>query len=68
MSPRQQQLVNAINEYRVANGCCPTQSELAVTLCVSRSRIEHMVCALERRGVVHRLPKKARTLHVLASA
>ena len=68
MSPRQEELVRAIKEYRAANGCQPTQAELAVTLGVSRTRVDHIVAALERRGVVHRFPGKARTIHVLEPA
>lgn len=68
MSPRQEELVRAIKEYRVAHGCQPTQAELAVTLGVSRTRVDHIVAALERRGVVNRFPGKARTIHVLEPA
>lgn len=68
MSPRQKELVAAISQHIHTHGYSPTQSELAVTLRVSRTRVEHIVSALERKGVIDRRPGLPRTLRVLASA
>jgi DNA-binding MarR family transcriptional regulator len=68
MSPRQKELVDAITQYRATHGVLATQTELAAKLGVSRTRITHIVSALERKGIVGRRPGSARTLHVLASA
>jgi len=68
MSPRQQELVGAISQYVARHGYQPTQAELAVTLGVSRSRVEQLVSALERKGVVYRKSGHARTLRVLTTA
>jgi len=68
MSPRQQELVQAISEYVTRHGFQPTQAELAATLKVSRSRVEQMVSALERKGIVHRKSGHARTLRVMSPA
>jgi len=68
MSPRQQELVEAINQHINTHGYSPTQSELAETLRVSRTRVEHIVSALERKGLIDRRPGLPRTLRVLASA
>lgn len=65
MTQRQQQLVEAITKFRATNRHCPTQAELAVVLRVSRTRVDHLISALERKGVVRRLPGKSRTLHVV---
>jgi SOS-response transcriptional repressor LexA len=65
MTQRQKELVEAISRYRATNRHCPTQAELADVLGVSRTRVDHLISALEKKGVVRRLPGKSRTLHVV---
>jgi len=67
MTARQQSLIDAISLFRKQHGIAPTQTELAQLLKVSRTRVEHIVSACERKGLIARLPGKQRTLHVLAS-
>jgi len=68
MTVRQQSLLAAISQFRAEHGVSPTQTELAQLLHVSRTRVEHIVSACERKGLIARLPGKQRTLRVLASA
>ena len=68
MTKRQEELVDALREFVAVNRHAPTQAELAAVLGVSRTRVEHIICALEKRGVVRRFPRQSRTLHIVQAS
>ena len=64
MSPRQQQLVVAVEELTGQRGYPPTIMELAVAMRVSRTRVGQLVAACQQKGLLVRDPRRARSLRV----
>lgn len=65
MSPRQMDLMNAIEQMTNERGHPPTLAELAKAMNVSRTRIDQLARECERKGALAWQPGKARTWKVL---
>lgn len=66
LTPRQQQCLDFIKATIAARGYPPTYDEIATSLQLhSRSGIQRLVVGLERRGIIRRIPGKARAIEVV---
>lgn len=66
LTPRQQQCLDFIKATIAARGYPPTYDEIATSLQLhSRSGIQRLVIGLERRGLLRRIPGKARAIEVI---
>lgn len=62
LTMRQVQILRLIQNYRDNNGCSPTLQEMAAELNLSKVTVFEHVEALVKKGVLHRLANKARSL------
>jgi repressor LexA len=62
LTPRQVQILRLIRDYRANHGCSPTMRELAQKLRVNKVTVFEHVEALVQKGLLHRVPNKARSL------
>ncbi|MBN2375695.1 MAG: transcriptional repressor LexA [Sedimentisphaerales bacterium] len=68
LTPRQVEILRLIGRYRSKNGCSPTLQEIARRLNLSRVTIFGHVEALVQKGLLGRLPNKARSLTLKPAA
>ncbi len=68
LTPRQLEVLTAIRDRTRSNGYSPTMQELADQLDISKVTVFEHVNALVRKGLLRRLPHKARSLEVTSSA
>lgn len=68
LTPRQMQVLRFVRDYRDRHGYSPTMQELADHFGVSKVTVFEHVVALERKGLLRRLPHKARSLVLTARA
>ncbi len=68
LTPRQVEILRLIGQYRSKNGCSPTLQEIARKLKISRVTVFGHVEALVQKGLLGRLPNKARSLTLKPSA
>lgn len=69
LSPRQQDCLTAIRSFRQEHGYPPSVRELCVLMgSRSSSTVHAHLDSLERAGVIHRDPRKARALFILQSS
>lgn len=66
---KQQKLFDFIKEYDRRHHVAPTYLEMADHMgVVSKSNINRLVVALEDRGVIRRLPNRARAIEIVRNA
>ena len=68
MTPRQMQVLTFIRNYRARVGYSPTMQEIADELGINKVTVFEHVETLEYKGLVRRLPYKARSLEITARA
>ena len=68
LTPRQLEILTAIRDGSRRDGYSPTMQELADQLVISKVTVFEHVNALVRKGLLRRLPHKARSLQVTSSA
>lgn len=64
LTPRQIDILTLIRDYQRVNGCSPTMQELADQLGVTKVTIFEHVETLIAKGLLRRLPHKARSLEL----
>lgn len=62
---KQGQYLAFIHYYRKIHGCAPAEADMQRHFRVSAPSVHQMVLTLERRGLIERVPWKARTIRVL---
>jgi repressor LexA len=62
LTPRQLEILTYVRDYRRSHGYSPTMQELADSLHITKVTVFEHVGALERKGLLRRLPHKARSL------
>ena len=62
---RQGQYLAFIHAYTKVNGRPPAQADLQRFFAVTAPSVHQMILALERRGLLRRIPGRARSLEVL---
>ena len=65
LTPKQLEVVDLIQRWRLENGFSPTMKELAEELKVSKVTIFERIEALIRKGALKREPNKARSLSII---
>jgi repressor LexA len=68
LTPRQLEILTAIRDGIRSNGYSPTMQELADMLDISKVTVFEHVSALVKKGLLRRLPHRARSLEVTSSA
>lgn len=67
LTPRQSNLFGFIRSYKNENDVAPTYGEMAAYLDLrSKSGIARLVEGIEERGLIRRLPNKARAIEIVA--
>ena len=66
LTPRQLQILTFLRDYRRKHGYSPTMQELANRLRITKVTVFEHVGALEKKGLLRRLPYKARSLELAA--
>src|SRR5712671_6116146 len=64
-TPTQGRYLAYIHAYTNLHGYPPAESEIAAAICVSPPSVNQMVKMLEKKGLILRVPGKARSLRVL---
>jgi DNA-binding MarR family transcriptional regulator len=62
---KQGQYLAFIHYYRKIHGCAPAEADMQRYFEVSPPSVHQMILALERRGLIERVPGQARTIRVL---
>ena len=62
---RQGQYLAFIHAYTKVNGRPPAHADIQRFFAVSAPTVHQMLLSLERRGLLRRIPGRARSLHVL---
>ena len=66
LTPKQYKLLLHIQEQTAQNGYAPSYDEMRDAMGLrSKSGIHRLVCALETRGYIRRLPNKARAIEIV---
>ena len=66
-SERQGQYLAFIHAYTKVNGRPPAQADLQRFFAVTAPSVHQMLLSLERRGLLRRTPRKARSIEVLVA-
>ncbi|MDB5584862.1 MAG: repressor LexA [Bradyrhizobium sp.] len=67
LTPQQSKCFTFIKEYLGENGRAPSYAEMASAIgLASKSGVYRMVCGLEERGVIRRLPYRERAIEVVS--
>jgi len=64
LTPRQLQILTFVRDYRRKRGYSPTMQELADSLRITKVTVFEHIGALEKKGLLRRLPYKARSLEL----
>ena len=64
LTPRQLEILIYVRDYRRSHGYSPTMQELADSLRITKVTVFEHVGALEKKGLLRRLPHKARSLEL----
>lgn len=64
-TPRQGQFLAFIRYYAKIKGCPPAESELARYFRITPPSAHRMVVTLGQRGLIERVPRRARSIRVL---
>lgn len=63
---RQGQLLTFIKEYTKENDVCPSFEEMMIAMSLgSKSGIHRLITGLEERGLIERIPDRARAIRVV---
>lgn len=66
LTPQMMICLNVINDLMTATGVPPSYDDIAEELDISsRSQIHRLICALEERGWISRLPGRKRSITIL---
>ncbi len=69
LTPKQHKLLLHIQEQTAQNGYAPSYDEMRDAMGLrSKSGIHRLVCALETRGYIRRLPNKARAIEIVQNS
>ncbi len=68
ITPRQLQLLNAIDRFQTSQCYSPTMAELASELGISRSTVFEHIAELRRKRLLSTLPGRARSLNLTSKA
>jgi len=68
LTPRQLQILTFVRDYRRRHGYAPTMQELADAFHISKVTVFEHIEVLEKKGLLRRLPHKARSLMLTARA
>jgi repressor LexA len=66
LTPRQVEILRMIRDYQKNHGCSPTMQELADVLDISKVTVFEHVEGLVEKGLLRRLPHRARSLELTA--
>ena len=59
---RQGQFLAYIHQYRLVNGCAPAEVDMQRFFKITPPSVHSMVLALERNGLIQRVPRQARSI------
>ncbi len=62
---RQGQFLAYIHQYSLVNGCAPAEADMQRFFQVTPPSVHSMVLTLERRGLIRRVPGKARSITLI---
>lgn len=62
---RQGQFLAYIYQYSLVNGCAPAEADMQRYFQITPPSVHSMVLTLERRGFIHRVPGRARSINLL---
>ena len=66
LTPKMLQLYKLMGEYKDRNGYMPSYEEMTDMMgLASKSGINRLICAMEARGAIYRLPNQARAIRLL---
>ena len=64
---RQGQFLAYIHQYSLVNGCAPAEADMQRFFQITPPSVHSMVLTLERRGLIRRVPGKARSITLIVS-
>ena len=64
-TPRQGQFLAFIHYYAKLNGCPPSENDMARYFRITPPSVHRMVVTLEQRGLIERVPGRARSIRLL---
>jgi len=64
-SERQGQFLAYIHQYSIVNGCAPAEADMQRFFQITPPSVHSMVLTLERRGLIRRVPGKARSITLI---
>lgn len=65
---KQGQYLAFIHTYALLNGRAPAETDMATFFRVTPPSVHQMVVELERHGLIHRVPRQARSIELLVAA
>ncbi len=65
---RQGQFLAFIHQYRLLNGCAPSEADMERYFKITPPSVHSMVLMLERRGYIQRVPRQARSIVLVIPA
>jgi Mn-dependent DtxR family transcriptional regulator len=65
---KQGQYLAFIHTYILLHGCAPAEAEMQIFFRVSPPSVHRMIVELERRGLIHRKQRQARSIELRISA
>ena len=65
---KQGQYLAFIQTYALLNGRAPAEADMEAFFRVTPPSVHSMVIELERRGLIHRVPRQARSIELLIAA
>ena len=64
---RQGQFLSYIHQYSIVNGCAPAEADMQRFFQITPPSVHSMVLTLERRGLIRRVPRQARSITLSVS-
>jgi len=64
---RQGQFLAYIHQYSILNGCAPAEAEMQRYFQITPPSVHSMVLTLEKRGLIRRVPRQARSITLIVS-
>ena len=64
---RQGQFLAYIHQYSILNGCAPAEADMQRFFQITPPSVHSMVLTLERRGLIRRVPGRARSITLIVS-
>jgi repressor LexA len=66
LTPKMLQLYKLMDAYKAKNGYMPSYDEMADMMGLhSKSGINRLICSMEQRGAIKRIPNQARAIRLL---